>query len=117
MIRLVCRSIFNQKGIFTFFIVGMMLVCTILPLATVSLREAMVQIEDDITEHGRGSYDILVRPKGARTDIEGELGVVEENYLTVGNGGISIEEWESIRNRSDIEGAAPVASHGDSTVE
>src|SRR5690606_9173578 len=55
---------------------------------------------------------ILVRPAGSRTHIEKELGVVEANYIGDSSGGISIKEWEEIKNHPDIEIAAPVASIG-----
>ncbi len=76
------------------------------------LREADGQVTQDITDFARGSYDILIRPAGAKTDIEIERGIVEENYLGNGAGGISIEEWQQIKKHPDVEIAAPVASIG-----
>ena len=65
-----------------------------------------------IEQHGRGSYDILIRSKGEQTSIEQTLGVVEENYIDGGNGGITLEEWQKILEDSDVEVAAPVAALG-----
>ncbi|MFE7065095.1 hypothetical protein ACFVAD_23595 [Sutcliffiella sp. NPDC057660] len=112
MIKLVFRSMVNQKLPFFLFILGLVLIFSTFPVVIVSLKDAMVQIEDDITKHARGSYDILVRPSGSRSVLEKELGIVEENYLSAGNGGISINEWKQIQQISDIEVAAPVASLG-----
>lgn len=70
------------------------------------------EIHADIVEHSRGSYDLLVRSPEAITDIEKEMGIVPENYLGGGRGGISLEQWKEIKDRSDIEIAAPVASLG-----
>lgn len=112
MIRSVLRSMRNQKILVLLFFMGLILVFTTMPIAMVSLKDAMVQIEDDITEHARGSYDILVRPEGSRTKLEHALGVVEENYLSAGKGGISLNEWREIKAMNGIEIAAPVASLG-----
>jgi putative ABC transport system permease protein len=112
MIKLVFRSMFNQKLPFFLFLLGLVLIFSTFPVVIVSLKDAMVQIEDDITKHARGSYDILVRPDGSRSVLEKELGIVEENYLSSGNGGITINEWKKIQQISGIEVAAPVASLG-----
>ncbi|WP_029191080.1 ABC transporter permease [Ornithinibacillus scapharcae] len=77
-----------------------------------SLSTANEQVERDITNFSRGSYDILIRPPEARTELEKQLNVIEENYLGVGNGGITIGEWEGIKSHPQVEIAAPIASIG-----
>lgn len=77
-----------------------------------SLNEVQIQVNKDIAQHSRGSYDILVRTNGATTNIEKEKGIVHENYLGFGRGGISIEEWEKIKEHPLVEIAAPIASLG-----
>lgn len=84
----------------------------LVPIATKTLLESSEQVRMDITDHARGNYDILVRPENTRTSVEKKLGVVEENYLGVGDGGISLDIWEDIANDKRIEFAAPVASLG-----
>ncbi|WP_047980507.1 ABC transporter permease [Ornithinibacillus contaminans] len=74
--------------------------------------EANEKVEQNITNFSRGTYDILIRPPDARTTLESQLDIVEENYLGVGNGGITIDEWETIKNHPNVEIAAPVASIG-----
>ncbi|HEU5139984.1 MAG TPA: FtsX-like permease family protein [Bacillales bacterium] len=44
--------------------------------------------------------------------MEKSLGVVEDNYLSVGSGGISIDEWKDVQNLEDVSVAAPVAAIG-----
>lgn len=112
MIKVLFKSMIHQKNIMVSFMIGVILITTIIPLSISTLKETMVKIEDDITKYARGSYDILLRPAGSRTLVETEIGIVEENYLSYGNGGISIEEWEKISKMGDIEVAAPVASLG-----
>lgn len=74
--------------------------------------DANEEVEQNITNFSRGSYDLLIRPENARTDLEKELDLIEENYLGVGDGGITIDEWEFMKNHPDVEFAAPVASVG-----
>lgn len=89
----------------------------ILVISTVSyafamFTEAKASVEQNITNFSRGTYDILIRPENARTNLEKQLNLVEENYLGIGNGGISVAEWEEIKNHPDVDIAAPVASIG-----
>lgn len=74
--------------------------------------DANEQVEQNITNFSRGTYDILIRPGDARTDLEKKLNLIEENYLGVGDGGITIEEWQAIKSHPHVEVAAPVASIG-----
>ncbi len=89
----------------------------ILIISTVSytfslFADANEQVEQNITNFSRGTYDILIRPEDSRTDLEKELNLIEENYLGIGDGGITIDEWENIKSHPDVEIAAPVASIG-----
>jgi putative ABC transport system permease protein len=88
------------------------IILVIVPFSYVSLTDASLTIKQEIYDFARGSYDILLRPEKSNTLIEKELALVEENYLGLGNGGITIEEWKDILEREDIEIAAPVASVG-----
>ncbi|WP_277674566.1 ABC transporter permease [Piscibacillus halophilus] len=84
----------------------------LISLSIQSLNTASKTIEQDIYDFSRGSYDILLRPGDSRTDLEEELGLVEENYLGIGHGGITLEQWQNVLNRDDVEVAAPVAAIG-----
>lgn len=91
-------------------------VALVLSLAVFSggLTEAsIVRISGEIDANWHGAYDILVRPTGARIDLEGSQGVVEPNFLAfVGTGGITEAQVEAIRRIPDVELAAPVAFVG-----
>lgn len=112
MIRLAWMRIWNRKLISIITILSMLCVFTLIPLGIYYAQESQLAVEHTITEHGRGTYDILIRPAGSRTAIEKELGVVEANYIGDSAGGISISEWNEIEKHPDIEIAAPVASIG-----
>lgn len=112
MKQLLFRHLTHRKGSSLFYILAFVLIFVISPIVFVSLQSVAQRVESDITYYGRGSYDLLVRPENSKGELEKERGIVPENYIGFGNGGISVEQWESIKNRNDIEIAAPVASLG-----
>ncbi|HEY4553308.1 MAG TPA: hypothetical protein VIG80_08950 [Bacillaceae bacterium] len=77
-----------------------------------SVNMLQTEVGSHIEKHGRGSYDILVRPAHSQNVVEKSLGLVEDNYISSGDGGISIEQWEKIKALPMIDAAAPVASIG-----
>ncbi|MGP4071110.1 hypothetical protein ACTWQB_00980 [Piscibacillus sp. B03] len=99
------RSLFMVAGV-------LMIIISMLAYSFSIMKQANEEVTQNITDFSRGSYDILIRPDGARTDLERQLNLVEENYLGVGKGGISLEEWTNIKNHENVEIAAPVASIG-----
>ncbi|MBA3876752.1 MAG: hypothetical protein C0498_07425 [Anaerolinea sp.] len=71
---------------------------------------ARVRIEAEIDANWRGAYDILVRPAGARLDLESTNGLVEPNFVALaGQGGISAAQVAAIRTIPGVEIAAPIA--------
>ncbi|RFB15079.1 hypothetical protein DZB84_14325 [Bacillus sp. HNG] len=106
------KRLWNRKLNSIFIFLAMLCMFTFVPLGINFTQESTVTLNETIEQYGRGSYDILVRPKDSRTYIEKSVGIVEENYIGDGSGGISLKQWEEIKNRNDIEVAAPVASIG-----
>lgn len=90
----------------------LLLISTFLPYGLFILKDASQIVQKDIYHYARGSYDILLRPDSSRTDIENTLGLVEENYLGIGDGGITIDQWKKVMENKEISIAAPVAAIG-----
>ncbi len=65
-----------------------------------------------VSEHWRGAYDILVRPQSAVSRLESDSGLVEGNYLGTPGEVISMEQFRTIQAIDGIEVAAPVAAIG-----
>lgn len=86
----------------------------LLAVASASLAEAThVRIDQQVDENWRGAYDILVRPNGARLDLESTGGLVEPNFASfAGSGGIGLDELETIRAIPGVDVAAPIATVG-----
>lgn len=112
MIPISWKRIRNQKYKSIMTIAAMITIILLTSYGIQSARETQLIVTDNLENYSRGSYDILVRPEGARTKIEGHLQTVEENYIGDGAGGISIEEWKKIKEHPEIEIAAPVAALG-----
>lgn len=72
-----------------------------------------VTLLGQVDANWRGSYDILVRPAGARSSLEQTGGLVEPNFLGfTGRGGISLDQVARIRALPGVDLAAPVSFVG-----
>src|SRR5690625_2027993 len=112
MRQVLFSKIRRQKWVAITFILALLTILILLPVSINSILNAQQEVESNITHYARGSYDLLVRAEGNQHPLEEELGIVPENYIGFGDGGISVDEWQTILNRDDIEVAAPVASLG-----
>ncbi|MFD2042891.1 hypothetical protein ACFSTA_01055 [Ornithinibacillus salinisoli] len=115
MFRIQWRHLLARPLQLSLSILLLTIILALIPIAANSLSEANEQVQADITDFARGEYDLLVRPDGAPSLVEESLGVVEENYLGVGNGGITIDRWQEIAADERVEFAAPVAALGSFT--
>lgn len=112
MIHFAWNRIKNRKFVSITIILVFLSVFLLIPIGLENTKETKLVVQNSISEHGRGSYDLLVRPPNARTNIEKKIGIVEENYIGDSQGGISMEEWKNLKSNPAIEVAAPVASIG-----
>ncbi|MEG2290120.1 MAG: FtsX-like permease family protein [Clostridium sp.] len=112
MLNYIFKSIRKYKGSFIFMIVGIFTIFSCIPVGIASLYTSKAIVTEDISKYGRGQYDILVRPEGSITEIEKEGKLIEEIYAHGGNGGISLEDYETIKGIPGIEVVAPVATLG-----
>jgi hypothetical protein len=64
---------------------------------TGNTETARLEVIGTVHDSARGAYDILVRPAGARTDLETQSGLVRPNFLSGQYGGISMAQYERIR--------------------
>lgn len=112
MFRLAGSMILRQPGRWWLVTSGLAaLTAGIVLIAAVS-ETASVVANQDLTQFWRTSYDILVRPPGARSLVEEYENLVEANHLSGIQGGITFEQYEAIRRIPDIEVAAPIAMLG-----
>lgn len=112
MTNLIFKRILNRKYVSLIMIIAFIFIYILIPLGLKYSQESKLIVDHTIEKYGRGSYDLLVRPAQSRTETEKTLGLIEENYIGDGKGGISIKEWKELEKNQRVEVAAPVASIG-----
>ncbi len=91
---------------------GMLVAVTAFTVLTAATRTSQLRTIGAVTAHFRPAYDILVRPEGARTQLESRTGTVQPNFLSGIYGGISMAQYHQIRQLPGVQVAAPIAMAG-----
>lgn len=98
-----------QSGLLT---LGLLILTAGVLLTGAASETTGIVAAGDLSKYWRTTYDILVRPAGARSSIEQAHGLIEANHLSGIPGGITFAQYEAIRTISDVEIAAPIAMLG-----
>ncbi len=106
------RSIFRQWLRPSLLALGLLSISTGGVLIAAASQITILTVDRELSQFWRTSYDILVRPAGARSPIEEKYGLVEANHLSGIWGGITFEQYEAIRAIPGVEVAAPIAMIG-----
>ena len=93
-------------------IAGMLLATTAFTVLTAASRTAQLRTVGTVSAHFVPAYDILVRPKGARTALEAQTGTVQPNFLSGIYGGITMAQYHRIAQIPGVQVAAPIAMVG-----
>jgi putative ABC transport system permease protein len=93
-------------------LLGMLVAATAFTVLTAAARTAQVRTIGAVRAHFRPAYDILVRPRGARSRLESATGTVQPDFLSGIYGGITMAEWHQIQHLSGVQVAAPIAMVG-----
>jgi putative ABC transport system permease protein len=93
-------------------LLGMLLATTAFTVLTAASRTAQLRTVGTVSAHFIPSYDILVRPRGARTGLETQTDTVQPNFLSGIYGGISMAQYRQIQQIPGVQVAAPVAMVG-----
>jgi len=93
-------------------LIGLLLATTAFTVLTAASRTAQLRTVGTVSAHFVPAYDILVRPKGARTKLETQTGTVQPNFLSGIYGGITTNQWHQIAAIPGVSVAAPVALVG-----
>ncbi len=92
--------------------IGFLLLATSGLLIFSAAQTTLISANRNLDQLWRTSYDILVRPAGSRGSVEEQTGLVQANFLSGIDGGISLEQFELIKKLPGIEVAAPIAILG-----
>ncbi|WP_406105810.1 FtsX-like permease family protein [Micromonospora globbae] len=96
-------------------LVGVLVATTGFVVLTGATTTSRLDVTGTVERNTRAAYDILVRPKGTRTPLEAERGLVRPNYLSGLFGGITLQQYEQVKAVPGIDVAAPIAMLGYST--
>jgi putative ABC transport system permease protein len=91
---------------------GILLATTAFTVLTAAARTAQLKTTGTVAAHFIPAYDILVRPRGARTRMEGQTGTVQPDFLSGIFGGITTGQYRQIAGITGVSVAAPIAMVG-----
>ncbi|WP_393964961.1 ABC transporter permease [Exiguobacterium sp. S22-S28] len=111
MFKFIWNSWWRNKERFILLLVGVLIVSTGLSYLIGTTQANNGTVVDELQKRWGSSYDIVVRPKGSRSVTE-DLKLLEPNYMSGLDGGITRKQYETIKEIADIEVAAPIAMIG-----
>ena len=112
MLSFIWRQLRGCAGRSVALLAGVLVATTGFVVLTGATTTSRLEVVGSVEKSTRAAYDILVRPKGSRTPLEAERGVVRPNYLSGLFGGITMEQYEQIGSVSGVDIAAPIAMLG-----
>ncbi len=93
-------------------LLGLLLATTAFTVLTAASRTSQLRTVGTVSAHFVPAYDILVRPKGAQTQLEKQTDTVQPNFLSGLYGGITPAQWHQIEVIPGVSVAAPIAMVG-----
>jgi len=93
-------------------IAGVLVAATAFTVLTAASRTAQLRTAGEVSANYVPAYDILVRPKGARTAVENQTGTVQPDFLWGIYGGITMAQYRQIQQVPGVQVAAPIAMAG-----
>lgn len=110
--RLIFFYILLNRRRFALLLIGFFFVSTGILLTASASQTTVITAEQSLNRYWRTTYDILVRPAGARSKIEEKYALVEANHLSGLWGGITLKQYEDIKAIPGVEISAPIAMIG-----
>ncbi|WP_251131347.1 hypothetical protein [Exiguobacterium sp. s5] len=111
MLKFIWNSWWRNKERFILLMVGMLIVSTGLSYLLGVTQANNGTVVNELQKRWDSSYHIVVRPEGSRSVTE-DLNLLEPNYMSGLEGGITREQYETIQQIADIDVAAPIAMIG-----
>ncbi|WP_343449158.1 FtsX-like permease family protein [Micromonospora oryzae] len=115
MLNFVWRQLRGRVGRSVALLVGVLVATTGFVVLTGATTTSRLAVTGTVEQSTAAAYDILVRPKGARTPLEAERRLVQPNYLSGLFGGITTAQYERVKAVAGVDVAAPIAMLGWST--
>ena len=93
-------------------IAGVLVAAAAFTVLTAASRTAQLRTSGTVSANFQPAYDILVRPKGARTAQENQTDTVQPGFLSGIYGGITMAQYHQIQQIPGVQVAAPIAMVG-----
>jgi putative ABC transport system permease protein len=93
-------------------VIGVLVAAAAFTVLTAASRTAQLRTTGAVSANFQPAYDILVRPKGARTAQESKTGTVQPDFLSGIYGGITMAQYHQIQQIPGVQVAAPMAMVG-----
>ncbi|MEU4370156.1 FtsX-like permease family protein [Micromonospora chersina] len=115
MFHVIWGQLRGRAGRSVALLVGVLVATTGFTVLTGATTTSRLAVTGTVERNTRAAYDILVRPKGTRTPLEAERGLVRPNYLSGLYGGITTAQYDQVKAVAGIDVAAPIGMLGYST--
>ncbi len=112
MVRMAWRMAVGRGLRSVVLFVAVVVAATGFTVLTASSRAQRLATVGQVQARARTSYDILVRPAGARSGVESRGRLVQPGFLGSGFGGISMGQLAAVLGSAVVAVAAPVAVVG-----
>lgn len=112
MHRLVLSELRRRPARTFFLLLGILVATASFSVLTGASRSQQLEVQGTVARHARAMFDILVRPRGARTATELRQGLVRPGLLSGIAGGITVAQWHTILRLPGVAVAAPTATIG-----
>ncbi len=116
MIPLIFQSWRHRRARLVLLLVGALVMSVGLGYLLTLHETVAGTIEETVEQRWRTSYDILVRSNDPVPGLEDEYGIIEPNALVNLAGGITVEQWQAIRQIDGVDVAAPIANLGQAII-
>jgi putative ABC transport system permease protein len=93
-------------------IAAVLVASTAFIVLTAASQTEQLRTSGEVSANYVPAYDILVRPKGARTAVENQTGTVQPDFLWGIYGGITMAQYRRIQRIPGVQVAAPIAMAG-----
>lgn len=114
MLKFIWNSWWRNKERFILLVVGVLILSTGLSYLIGITQANNGTVVEELQKRWKSSYHLVVRPPGSRSVTE-ELNLLEPNYLSGMEGGISLSQYEQIKQIENVDIAAPIAMIGSNT--
>ncbi len=112
MRRVILGEVWHRRGRSLALLFGILVATAAFAVFTGTSDSERLVVRGTVARSFRGSYDILVRPRGTETQLERTQGLVRDNYLSGIFGGITMSQYRQVAHLPGVQVAAPIAMLG-----